>query len=79
MIEKGFLIYANNTWKTDYLKQAYALGLSIKLFNPNAHITVVTNTEINDRYKKVFDDVIFNKIAKRNISTGDGVTLEDVE
>jgi len=67
MIEKGFLIYANNTWKTDYLKQAYALGLSIKLFNPNAHITVVTNTEVNDRYKKVLDNVIFNKIQPRSI------------
>ena len=67
MIEKGFLIYANNTWKTDYLKQAYALGLSIKLFNPNAHITVVTNTEVSDRYKKVLDDVIFNKIQPRSI------------
>ena len=70
MIEKGFLIYANNTWKTDYLKQAYALGLSIKLFNPNAHITVVTNTEVNDRYEKVLDDVIFNKIAKRKDRIG---------
>ncbi len=67
MIEKGFLIYANNTWKTNYLKQAYALGLSIKLFNPNAHITVVTNTEVSDRYKKVLDDVIFNKIQPRSI------------
>ena len=67
MIEKGFLIYANNTWKTDYLKQAYALGLSIKLFNPNAHITVVTNTEVSDRYKKVLDDVIFNKMQPRSI------------
>ena len=64
---RQILIYANNTWKTNYLKQAYALGLSIKLFNPNAHITVVTNTEVSDRYKKVLDDVIFNKIQPRSI------------
>ena len=43
MIEKGFLIYANNTWKENYLKQAYALALSIKLYNNDAHIIVCQN------------------------------------
>ena len=58
MIEKGFLIYANNTWKENYLKQAYALALSIKLYNNDAHITEVTTTESEDKYNKVFYNVI---------------------
>ena len=67
MVKSIRLWVSNLLCLTDYLKQAYALGLSIKLFNPNAHITVVTNTEVSDRYKKVLDDVIFNKIQPRSI------------
>ena len=62
MIEKGFLIYANNTWKENYLKQAYALALSIKLYNNDAHITVVTNTEADDKYNKVFPSLYLPKL-----------------
>ena len=67
MIEKGFLIYANNTWKENYLKQAYALALSIKLYNNDAHITVVTNTEAEDKYNKVFDNVIVKKTKPNSL------------
>ena len=58
MIDQGYLIYANNNSKCNYVRQAYALALSIKLYNKDAHITVVTENEINEQYKKVFDDII---------------------
>ena len=57
-IEQGYLIYANNNSKCNYVRQAYALALSIKLYNKDAHITVVTENEINEQYKKIFDDII---------------------
>ena len=58
MIEKGYLIYANNNSKCNYVRQAYALSLSIKCFNKDAHVTVVTENELCDRLRAGFDNVI---------------------
>ena len=58
MIEKGYLIYANNNSKCNYTRQAYALSLSIKCFNKDAHVTVVTENELCDRLRAGFDNVI---------------------
>ena len=58
MIEKGYLIYANNNSKCNYVRQAYALSLSIKYFNKDAHVTVVTENTLCERLRAGFDDVI---------------------
>jgi len=58
MIEQGYLIYANNSNKCNYTRQAYALSLSIKLFNKDAHVTLVTENELCDRIRAGFDNVI---------------------
>ncbi len=55
---KGFLVLAQNS-DTDYVKQAYALALSIKATQPTINnISLVTNDEIPEEYKKVFDQII---------------------
>jgi len=59
MVSKGFLIYAQNTEDTDYVRQAYALALSIK--NSQTEITnvsIVSNDTILEKYRSVFDEVI---------------------
>lgn len=60
MNTKGYLIIAQNSGKTDYIKMAYALALSIKntqTYN-NVAIAVMDPNEIPKKYKKVFDHVI---------------------
>lgn len=56
-MSKGFLVLAQNTKTTDYVKQAYALALSLKNSN-NYGISLVTNDEVPEEYKKVFDNII---------------------
>lgn len=59
MSTKGFLIFAQNTEKVDYLRQAYALALSIKLTQPvHNSVTLITDEEVPAKYKRVFDNVI---------------------
>lgn len=55
---KGFLVLAQNS-DTDYLRQAYALALSIKATQPNINnISLVTNDRVPEEYKLVFDKII---------------------
>ena len=58
-MSKGFLILVQNTESVDYLKQAYALALSIKISQAEVNnISIVTNDEVPDKYRRVFDQVI---------------------
>lgn len=58
-VSKGFLVLAQNTQKTDYVKQAYALALSIKATQCSVtSISLVTNDVVPDEYKSVFDNII---------------------
>lgn len=57
-MSKGFCILAQNNSKTDYVKQTYALAKSICKYNPDAKVSVVTNDEVPDSYKNVFDKII---------------------
>jgi len=58
-VSKGFLIYAENTDNVDYVRQAYALALSIKYSQKTINsVSVVTNTELPEEYKQVFDNII---------------------
>lgn len=56
---KGFVVLAQNTDTIDYVRQAYALALSIKLTQKTvSNISIITNDPVSDNYKQVFDQVI---------------------
>ena len=58
-MSKGFLVFAQNTDAVDYVRQAYALALSIKFSQPNINaVSIVTNSTVPDEYRNVFDQVI---------------------
>ena len=58
-MSKGFLVVAQNTSTVDYVKQAYALALSIKFSQTTYNnISIMTNDPIGDEYKSVFDQII---------------------
>lgn len=58
-VSKGFLIYAQNTDTTDYVRQAYALALSIKGSQKKINsVSLVTNDIVPVSYQNVFDSII---------------------
>ena len=57
-MSRGFLVLAQNS-DVDYVRQAYALALSIKSTQTTVtDISLVTNDPVPDEYKKVFDKII---------------------
>jgi len=57
-MSKGFCLIAQNNSKTDYVKQAYALALSIHKFNKDQKVSIITNDPIQEEYRSVFDQII---------------------
>jgi len=62
-MSKGFGIFAQNVYneghECDYLRQAYALALSIKInCGSDQKIFVMTNDEVPEKYRKVFDHIV---------------------
>ena len=58
-MSKGFVVFAQNTKTVDYVKQAYALALSIKYTQKETvDISIITNDKIPKKYRKAFDQVI---------------------
>lgn len=58
-MSKGFVVLAQNTDSVDYVRQAYALALSIKLTQQTVtDISIITNDPVSDSYRSVFDQVI---------------------
>ena len=60
-MSKGFLSVAQNTSQIDYVRLAYAQALSIKATQANVNeyaVMVTPGTDIPDKYKQVFDEVI---------------------
>ena len=58
-VSKGFLIFAQNTKSVDYVKQAYALALSIKNSQLElTNVSLVTNSKVPKKYLSVFDQVV---------------------
>ena len=55
MSSKGFLIYASGE---EYVKQAYLCALSIIASGNRYPISIVTDTELVEKYKKVIYKVI---------------------
>ena len=57
-MNRGFLIIAQNTVDTDYVKCAVALAMSIKRVMPNEKIALISNDKLSKKYKKYFDYII---------------------
>ena len=62
-MDKGYIVIAQNNDTTDYLEQAYALALNLKLTQStvsNLTVCVDANTKklIKDRHIKVFDKIV---------------------
>lgn len=56
---KGYLILAQNTEHEDYVRQAYALALSIKNTQLGVNkVAIATNDPVPEKYKKAFDYII---------------------
>lgn len=70
-MSKGFVVFAQNTTTVDYVKQAYALALSIKHSQTQVDkISIVTNNPVPIKYRAVFDEIIAipwfdNKVSSR--------------
>jgi hypothetical protein len=59
LVSKGFLIFAQNTDTVDYIKQAYALALSIQYSQQTIkNVSLVTNSLVPEEYVNVFDQII---------------------
>jgi len=59
LVSKGFVVLAQNNKNGDYIRQAYALALSIKSTQIDVtNISLVTNNRVPKKYKAVFDKII---------------------
>lgn len=56
-MSKGICILSQRNSKTDYIKEAYLLALSVKKSNPNLPVTLVTNDTVTPKQQKVFDEI----------------------
>lgn len=58
-MSKGFVIFADNS-DVDYVRQAYALALSIKLSQPEHlnNVSLITSNDVPKPYQKVFDKIV---------------------
>jgi hypothetical protein len=57
-MSKGFCLLAQNNEKTDYLRQAYALALSLHKYNKNQKISLITNDVMPKEWQEPFDKII---------------------
>jgi hypothetical protein len=57
-MSNGVCVLAQNNKSTDYVRQTYALALSILAHNPNTNISLITNDDVANEYKDVFDKII---------------------
>jgi hypothetical protein len=54
----GHLFFAQNTDKIDYVTQAYAAALTVKIFNKHNRTCLVTNDPVPFNYIKAFDHIV---------------------
>lgn len=57
-MSKGFCLLAQNNKDTNYIRQAYALALSLHLHNKDQKISLITNDEVPEEWKEPFDQII---------------------
>lgn len=56
---KGYVVLAQNTDTIDYIRQAYALALSLKLSQRSvSDISIITDDVVPEKYKSVFENII---------------------
>jgi hypothetical protein len=56
---KGYVVLAQNTDTIDYVRQAYALALSLKLSQKSVpNISIITDDIVSEEYKSVFENII---------------------
>lgn len=56
---KGFVVLAQNTDDVDYVRQAYALALSIKHTQSSVKdISIITSDSVPSEYRSVFDQIV---------------------
>jgi hypothetical protein len=56
---KGYVVLAQNTDTIDYVRQAYALALSLKLSQSTvSNISIITDNRVPEEYKSVFENII---------------------
>lgn len=59
LVSRGFVVLAQNTINNNYIKQAYALALSIKFSQQHiTSISLITNDNVPEQYISVFDNII---------------------
>jgi hypothetical protein len=58
MHSKGFVIFAQENSKVDYLRQAYALALSIKNHMLGSKTCLITNINVPEHMSHVFDYIL---------------------
>lgn len=57
-MSKGFCLLAQNNSNTNYVRQAYALALSLHKYNDNQKISLITNDEVPNEWQEPFDQII---------------------
>ena len=57
-MSEGFCLLAQNNTTVDYIKQAYALAVSIHKFNKDQNVSLITNDKVPKKYRSVFDKII---------------------
>ena len=57
-MSKGFCLLAQNNSNTNYIRQAYALALSLHLYNKDQKISLITNNDVPTEWQSVFDQII---------------------
>ena len=57
-MSNGICLVAQNNSTTDYIRQAYALALSVLAKSPRTNISLITDDEVLNIYKPVFDKII---------------------
>jgi hypothetical protein len=57
-MSKGYVVLAQNSQGIDYVRQAYALALSLRASDNQEPVSIITNDTVDERYRWMFDQVI---------------------
>ena len=57
-MSRGFCLLAQNNDTTDYVRQAYALAVSLHKHNVGQKISLITNDDVPVEWQSVFDQII---------------------
>jgi hypothetical protein len=57
-MSKGFCLLAQNNDNTNYVRQAYALALSLHRYNTDQKISLITNDKVPESWTHAFDKII---------------------